>query len=210
MADRVSLVAPNALPVTRAVDVTDAAQLDAPTEVIRTVKDPARAPAALLPWLALERRVTDLWVPGLTVAQQRAVIAAQYGILRRAGTPKGLADALALLGVGATYDEWYEYGGDPYFIRLKAAIGGTMPWTAAVDAQVYRVAVRYKNRRTAIGDYDLTRTMPAGGAALACLLIVEDVLEFPVTAPDLDPPAATPRLGLAVLIADVLVFGGGA
>ena len=85
-----------------------------------------------------------------------------------------------------------------------------MDWSRALDAQVYRVAVRYKNRRTAIGAYDLQRTMPPGGPALAAVLLIEDLLVFPVIAPDIDPPPAAPRLGLVVLIGETLVFGGGA
>jgi len=193
-----------ATPLQDAMSLADAAQLDAPTEVIRTVKDPLRAPEALLPWLALEHRVKHTWSFDMPVAQKRAVIAAQYGILRHAGTPGGLSAALAQLGVAAGYDEWFEYGGAPYYIRLRAGVGGAVPWTTALDARVWSTVVEYKNRRTAIGDFALVRTMPAGGPAMAAVTFIAEDVTFLVIAPDIDPPAASPRLGAVLLLGETL------
>ena len=210
MRDPADLLPTSATALEAAMSEADASQLAAPTEIIRTVLDPTRSPAVLLPWLALQHRVTHTWTSGLTVAQQRQVIAAQYGILQHAGTPKGLGDALAQLGLEAGYDEWFEYGGDPYFIRLRVGIVGTVPWTAALDAQVWQTTIAYKNRRTAIGDFALVRTIPEGGPVMAAVQFIDEVIAFELVAPDIDPPAAEPVLAAVVLIVETLVFGAAA
>lgn len=193
-------------PLRLAWSLADERMLALPTEIIRTVLDPARAPAVLLPWLALQHRVKHTWDPTASVDQKRATIAAQYGILQHAATPKGLADALAQLGVEAGFDEWFEYGGQPYFIRLRAGVGGGTAWTPALDARVWATTIEYKRRSVAIGDFALVRTMPEATPTLAAAAFIGDDVTFLIIAPDLDPPAAVPALGAAAFIGDELTF----
>ena len=195
-----------AFPWQIALSLSDVRLLAAPTEVIRTVLDPARAPAALLPWLALQHRVKHTWDPSATVDRKRQIIAAQYGILQHAGTPAGLAAALAQLGVDASYDEWFEYGGTPYHIRLHVGIGGTVAWTPAVDAKVWATTVEYKRRSVAIGDFAPVRTMPEGGPAMAAVQFIADDITFLVIAPDIDPPEVLAALASVLFIDDSFVY----
>lgn len=96
---RPTLLPSNASPLERALALTIGRITDLPVQ-IDTLWDPARCPAALLPWLAWALSV-DEWDTGWTEAQQREVIAASVDIHRHKGTVWAMRRALAVAGYGA-------------------------------------------------------------------------------------------------------------
>ncbi|MDO9428445.1 MAG: phage tail protein I [Methylobacterium sp.] len=76
-------------------------------DIVRTITDPWRCPAALLPWLAYSFSV-DVWDPDWPEATKRAVIAASPEVHRIKGTRRAIRVALEALGLGAQITEWWE------------------------------------------------------------------------------------------------------
>ena len=82
---------------------------------IDTLWDPARCPAALLPWLAWALGVRR-WDSSWSVAVQRAVTAASIDLRVTEGTPSALRTMLD--SVGAVYTMQEKYDGHPYRVGL--------------------------------------------------------------------------------------------
>lgn len=101
------LLPPNATPLERALSASDARLLEAPTGIIRTVLDPWRCPAHLLPYLAAHWGVDD-WDPRWPETVKRQVIAAAPEVHRTRGTRYAVETALAAFNIRAVIREWFE------------------------------------------------------------------------------------------------------
>lgn len=92
-----SILAPNATPLARAVEQASAPRPS--PAVLRTLYDPARIPAALLPWLAWGENV-PVWPQG--EAQRRDIIRRSHRLHGLIGTADGLRAAARLTGAEIT------------------------------------------------------------------------------------------------------------
>ncbi len=102
----VSLLPPSSSALERAAAAACAFDVD--VAVIRDFHDPARCPAALLPWLAWQWHV-DGWESAQTEAQQRALIADSWALHQYKGTPWAVSRALAAIGLDdARLIEWFD------------------------------------------------------------------------------------------------------
>jgi len=90
------LLPPNATAFERALSSPSGRILDIPVP-IDLLKDPARIPASLLPWIAWEFSI-DVWDEGWPEAVQRDVIARWFDLHRQKGTLKGISDHIGLTG----------------------------------------------------------------------------------------------------------------
>lgn len=93
-------------------------------EIPVRVKDPALCPAVLLPYLAAEEGV-DVWSASWPETLKRSTIAASWEVHRRKGTPAVMDQAVASLGPGWSWLEWWQYGGAPYRFRLFCGVPAT-------------------------------------------------------------------------------------
>lgn len=104
-------------------------------------------PEAVLDLLAWQFHVEGYAeAPGL--AARRAMIYASLVLHRRRGTPWAVRHGLeTTLQVPAEVREWYEYGGEPYFFRVRLNVAG-----AGFDARAWEDAVKiileHKNVRS--------------------------------------------------------------
>lgn len=57
----------------------------------------------------------------MPVEQKRSIIAATYEYNSRIGTVSSLTALLAAAFGNGSVEEWYEYGGEPYYFRLKVS-----------------------------------------------------------------------------------------
>jgi phage tail P2-like protein len=107
----------------RALSASDARILDAPTGVIRTVLDPDRCPAHLLPYLAAHWGVDD-WDERWPETIKRAVIRAAPEIHRTRGTPYAVETALSSLNIRAVLREFFEMvpQGAPHTFSVTAFV----------------------------------------------------------------------------------------
>lgn len=141
-----ALLPPSARPVERHLEQA-AAHYDEGRDVpIDALWDPARCPAALLPWLAWAlgvRRWDAAWSPDV----QRAVIASSIPLHRIEGTPGALRTHLD--AIGAIYDVTERPGGAAFSatvtIHNSAAVGTAA--LAALDGQladITRLSVEHR------------------------------------------------------------------
>lgn len=118
-----------------------------------------RCAVPLLPFLAWEWSV-DEWDPAWPEAQHRAAIASSWELHGAKGTVTGIERAVGQLGYGATIQEWFSYGGQPFRFRLAVDSPARPAWSAADYAQLYRVAIRAKNVRSYLETLQLHVTGP--------------------------------------------------
>ncbi|MCP4102818.1 MAG: phage tail protein I [Lentisphaerae bacterium] len=92
--------------------------------------NPAKCPAALLPYLAWALSV-DVWRDSWSEAEQRVIIAKQYEIHAHKGTIGALRQALDSLGYHLKVVEWFEQNpvGEPCTFTVEAEIS-----TSGLDA----------------------------------------------------------------------------
>lgn len=120
-APRDSLLPGNATARETAHAETDGRLDDIDMDVIRRAKDPATAPAAMLPALAWEWSA-DVWDPAWPVDIKRRVVAASPEVHRLKGTRRAVQVALNALHIKATIEEWWQktQQGPPYTFHVRA------------------------------------------------------------------------------------------
>lgn len=82
---------------------------------------------------------------------KRRVIAAAFSVLRHLGTAGAMKTAICAIWPDSTVEEWFEYGGDPYYFRvlLNANEPGQEP--IAFD-KIDKTVQLYKNERSWLED----------------------------------------------------------
>lgn len=154
MTDAATLLPSNATALERAAAAADARISDTPVPV-RDVWNPYTCPADILPWLAFAYAV-DEWDNSWTVEVKREVIAQSLRIKRMKGTYGAVQRALAVLGLPARVQEWFQQSppADPYTFRVGIE-AEQIGFTAYQLAQVRRVVERYKNVRSHLDGIDI-------------------------------------------------------
>jgi len=148
----------NATPIEVSIAEVDALRYPAlDVDVIRRVHRPDEAPASFLPILAWEYSV-DEWEPGWTDAQKRQAIKVSVDIHRHKGTAWAVEQAVAVADARALVEEWFEYGGTPYYFRLTIELEPEEPWAASTANTLIRAALRSKNVRSYLEAVHLIRT----------------------------------------------------
>lgn len=105
-------------------------------------------PDYVLEHLAWERKLgsEDGWLLADTNDKKVNLIRNAYEIKRYKGTPYAVEKALELVGLTGTIQEWFEYGGAPYWFRIN--IDGTQNFTPQqLDLLDYYV-IKNKNTRS--------------------------------------------------------------
>ncbi len=115
--DDQDLLPASATPYMRAMSKTSARMLDAPTQVVRSERDPLQCDDAFVPLLAWERSIHH-WVPG-DDAGNRAKIASSFTDHTSYGTPQALEGEIAQdTGQTIQIREWWQEKDlrFPYFV----------------------------------------------------------------------------------------------
>lgn len=133
--------------------------LDATTRAIPGVLLYARLPESVLDLLAWQLHVEG-YETAVDLAAKRQLIAGSLLLHRRRGTPWAVRTALeAALHVPATVQQWFEYGGEPYFFRVRLELGG-----AEIDEAAQRNALQlildYKNVRSWLDYLETASSIP--------------------------------------------------
>ncbi len=113
-----SLLPPNTTPQERVIAETIARISDVPVP-LRTLWNPQKCPANLLPWLAWALSV-DEWDANWTEQQKRDTIAASVEVHRKKGTIGAVRKVLEPFGLSNAIQEWWqmEPRGKPYTFRI--------------------------------------------------------------------------------------------
>lgn len=114
----VSLLPPNATSLMRAAAKAADRAFDLPLQV-RDMWNPDTCPVDFLPWLAWAFSV-DYWRAEWPESIKRNVIRTAVNAHRRNGTKTAVKEAIESLGARLELQEWFEYDGDPYTVRIEA------------------------------------------------------------------------------------------
>lgn len=173
MTDTATLLPSNATALERAAAAADARISDTPVPV-RDVWNPYTCPADILPWLAFAYAV-DEWDNGWTVEVKREVIAQSLRIKRMKGTYGAVQRALAVLGLPARVQEWFQQSpaADPYTFRIRIE-AEQIGFTAHQLAQVRRVVEQYKNVRSHLVAIDIDVRSTAGLSMASVAMVGSD------------------------------------
>lgn len=159
-APRDALLPSNATAWETAQSQTSARILDTDTDMVRRARDPVRAPAALLPWLAAERSL-HRYAPG-DEAGNRARISASFGDHLGYGSPAALeAEIAGDAGLRVRLVEAHERARlewPDFLVEVLVDPGDPAPDVTRVEAS----ALRRKNVRDDLAQVRVVANQPAG------------------------------------------------
>lgn len=163
-------------PQVQAISSAVSPQLQEVSETIKECIILARIdelPETVIDLLAWQYHV-DFYEPELTLEQKRALVKTSIDAHRHKGTPYAVELVVkAILNEGIV-QEWFEYGGQPYFFRV-VKIDGQMP-DANIYARLKKAIDTVKNTRSWLEGISLHREMSGSvyaGAAVRSMRTVE-------------------------------------
>lgn len=141
-----SLLPPNATILLKDLESSIGDSFNLPT-LNRYVLNPDLAPVHILPWLAWALSVDD-WDDGWSETVRRKVIKSSIEVHRKKGTIGALKKALEAFNYeNITVEEWFNYGGNPYFFRVFFDV--TEPgFDVSILPEVQKVINNTKNARS--------------------------------------------------------------
>lgn len=104
-------------------------------------------PEDLLDILAYDFKV-DWYNPDYPIEAKRALLKSNWSVHRRLGTKGAISTALSDLYPGSTVEEWFEYGGEPYFFRVVVDV--TEQYMDISHDEIIRTIDIYKSLRSQI------------------------------------------------------------
>lgn len=135
-------------------------ELAAIDRTVLLIADIANVDASALPWLGDEYNVMGYkgWLLAESDAERRALIESSYEAHSRMGTLDGIKRAIALVGYIADVKPWYEYGGDPYHIRVDLVDAIDKGITEETYGMIRRMVEEWKAARTLLDSIELNVT----------------------------------------------------
>lgn len=106
-------------------------------------------PEELLDILAYDFKV-DWYDYNYSVESKRAIIKGCFFVHRKMGTRKSVENALSAIYPGTIVEEWFEYGGSPYYFRVILDV--TSPREAIDNGKILRALNLYKPLRSHLED----------------------------------------------------------
>ncbi|MDD2895499.1 MAG: phage tail protein I [Aliarcobacter sp.] len=143
-------------------------------QAFRTLANPLICDEKYLPFLAYAFKV-DFWDERLSTTKKRALIKESILLHQKKGTLWAIERVLEILEVKAEIREWFQYGGEPYFFKIKLSIEQEFPHLN----QLQKLIDVYKNVRSIFEiDFDLFLKTPftISGATNTDLEICEDMI----------------------------------
>lgn len=141
-------------------DVTMEALAKRPTEIGLLSLYPRidELPEALLDILAYDFKV-DWWDPEYSLEEKRRIFKESWYVHKHLGTRAAVETALRAIYPRAEVQEWFQYGGKPYFFRLNIDLTGEL----SDAARPWRVMERvnfYKSLRSHVDEIVFTFILP--------------------------------------------------
>lgn len=112
-----SLLGDNASPLERALEKVLSNALNNVRPPVPELKNASKTPEHLLPYLALEKQVPE-WESSDSSEQKRLTVKNQPQVFKKGGTTSGIELAIEGLGGSTEIQKWYEYGGQPYAMKI--------------------------------------------------------------------------------------------
>jgi phage tail P2-like protein len=178
MSDQInqSLLPPNASSLLKDLENVGIKSLNLET-LNRFVNNPSSAPANILPWLAWALSVDD-WSDNWPEAIRRNVIKASIEIHRKKGTIGALKKALEAFNYeNITIEEWFEYGGDPYFFRVFFDVVES-GFDINILSQIQKIIQNTKNARSHLESLRAYLFSKMGLVNIGSIIISKEITEL--------------------------------
>lgn len=108
-----------------------------------------KQPEQLLDILAKDFKI-DWFGYNYPIHVKRAQFRDSFKVRRKLGTPGAMEAALGDIYPGSLVEEWFEYGGDPYFFRVILDV--TAPWVHLSHDEIIRTIMMFKPMRSHLQD----------------------------------------------------------
>lgn len=165
-------------------------------DLLRIYADIDRLPEELLDLLAYDFKI-DWWDGDYSLEQKRRVFRDSFLVHRRLGTRWAVETALDNVFPGATVQEWFEYGGEPYRFRVNLPVSAD----GLTEEQQRRAVSRvwyYKNLRSHMDDITLSCESTAGTCSAAYTSAVVHTEVWPQIVTQIESTANSTPAGFMV------------
>lgn len=145
------------------------------------------APGLLVDFLAFEKHVD--FYEGLTLEEKKNVVRNALHVHRKKGTKFALLRVFELLNLQGRIEEWFEYGGDPYYFKARIDVSDK-----GVDDTTIRLLERliktYKNNRSWLEVLDIILTSKQNKVYIGTATLTgEEIVVYPYTVTNLSTNA---------------------
>lgn len=145
------------------------------------------APSLLVDFLAFEKHVD--FYEGLTLEEKKNVVRNALHVHRKKGTKFALLRVFELLNLQGRIEEWFEYGGDPYYFKARIDVSDK-----GVDDTTIRLLERliktYKNNRSWLEVLDIILTSKQNKVHIGTATLTgEEIVVYPYTVTNLSTNA---------------------
>lgn len=114
-------------------------------------------PEPILRMLAVENRVfQDEWELALTIEAKRNLVKSSFFLNKTKGTRASIERIFSLLNITASIQEWFEYGGDPFWFKVSIYDIEGRGLTKSELQQAVRMINRYKPLRCRLDSIDVS------------------------------------------------------
>ncbi|AHN84839.1 tail protein I [Vibrio phage phi 2] len=112
-------------------------------------------PEPILRMLAVENRVfQNEWELALTIEAKRNLVKSSFFLNKTKGTRASIERIFSLLNITASIQEWFEYGGDPFWFKVSIYDIEGRGLTESELQQAVRMINRYKPLRCRLDSID--------------------------------------------------------
>ncbi|MEF7497302.1 phage tail protein I, partial [Lysinibacillus sphaericus] len=145
------------------------------------------APGLLVDFLAFEKHVD--FYEGLTLEEKKNVVRNALHVHRKKGTKFALLRVFELLNLQGRIEEWFEYGGNPYYFKARIDVSDK-----GVDDTTIRLLERliktYKNNRSWLEVLDIILTSKQNKIYIGTATLTgEEIVVYPYTVTNLSTNA---------------------
>lgn len=145
------------------------------------------APSLLVDFLAFEKHVD--FYEGLSLEEKKNVVRNALHVHRKKGTKFALLRVFELLNLQGRIEEWFEYGGDPYYFKARIDVSDK-----GVDDTTIRLLERliktYKNNRSWLEVLDIILTSKKNKIHIGTATLTgEEIVVYPYTITNLSTNA---------------------
>ncbi|QTB26338.1 phage tail protein I [Lysinibacillus sphaericus] len=145
------------------------------------------APSLLVDFLAFEKHVD--FYEGLTLEEKKNVVRNALHVHRKKGTKFALLRVFELLNLQGRIEEWFEYGGDPYYFKARIDVSDK-----GVDDTTIKLLERliktYKNNRSWLEVLDIILTSKQNKVHIGTATLTgEEIVVYPYTVTNLSTNA---------------------
>lgn len=122
----------------------------------------------------------DFYDATLPIEQKRELVKNSLAWHRRKGTPSAVEELIAtVFGGDATLEEWFDYGGSPFYFRVSTS--GAIPDEETLSS-FFQTIEKTKNLRSRLDSVNLARETPCS-SYLGILVSGSDSISLVVPAP---------------------------